>query len=60
VSNKILLCYFVFNHCHFRIAALTGAAGRDCVTPRENVGEEFVDLLCAHMADIKAPGTVAD
>jgi len=60
VSNKILLCYFAFNHCHLRVAALTGAASRDCVTSRENVCEEFVDFLCAHMSDIKAPGTIAD
>jgi hypothetical protein len=54
VSSKILLCCFALDHCHSSFTALAGAAGSDCVTPGENVGKEAVDLLRAHMADIKA------
>jgi hypothetical protein len=60
VSSEILLCCFALNHCHSSFTTLTGAAGSDCITPGENIGEEFIDLLSAHMADIKVPGAIAN
>jgi hypothetical protein len=60
VSSKILLCCFALDHCHSSFTALAGAAGSDCVSPGENVGEKFVNLLSAHMADVKVPGTITD
>ena len=60
MSSKILLCCFTLGYCHSSFTSLAGAAGRDCVSPGKDVGEEFIDLFGAHVADIKAPGTIAD
>ena len=60
MSNKILVLYLAFHYCHSCLAGLVDATACDCITLGENIGEEFVDLLRAHMADIKAPGAIAD
>ena len=60
MSSKILLCCFVLDYCHSSFTALAGAAGRNCISPGENVGEKVVNLFGAHMADIKALGTITN